>query len=79
MNRLHCSCGKVMGKMTMEYPERVEELYVCISCFRQGDDNSSYIKVKDADKLYPDWNKKYREEHQKFWRRYRLNKRKKVK
>lgn len=49
LGRLHCDLGHVMAKMLMEYPEGNEEHYVCVYCFRDGDD-SSFVPV---DKVVP--------------------------
>jgi len=71
LGRLHCDCGGIMSKETLETDDpndKLEEYYVCLRCAREGED--IFILVEKADKEYPDWNKVWREEYK---RRYRKN------
>jgi len=63
LGRLHCDCGGIMSKQTLESDdpnEKPEDFYVCLKYAREGED--VFISVEEADKEYPDWNKSWREE-----------------
>lgn len=71
LGRLHCDCGLVMGKVKQEFPDgKTEEYYWCRRCFSEyGYD--AYIPMEIADREFPDWSKKRREELKSKRRLYR--------